>query len=295
MSKCATLRYNDCMRKNTKNDHRQRVNEILCEIHSDIAKELSVKTLAKNVSMSPFHFNRVFKKIVGESLHTYIRRVRLEHAANALLFNPDSSISEILSESGFVSNSSFTHAFKECFGVTPSKWREIDIPKDISDDISEINPLHVEVGYVPQRRVAYVRHKGYNKSIKEAWQRLEAWCIENSMDFSKFPMIGLHHSNPNIVKKEDCHYVACLEVDEEFYRSGQIGVMYIPRVFCAKFSLVGKYGDLMKYMNYVYYQWLPNSDYEKVHLPSMAIYHKNHFIREDEKFELDFYIPIRYK
>lgn len=110
-------------------------------------------------------------------------------------------------------------------------------------------------------------------------------------------MIGLHHSNPNIVKKEDCHYVACLELDEDltYFRSGEVGVMYIPRMFCAKFSLTGIYGDLMKYMDYIYYQWLPNSQYEKVHLPSLAIYHKNHFIRKDGKFELDFYVPIRYK
>lgn len=285
------------MRKNTKNDHNQRINEVLSYIHLDISLEHSVESLSKRASMSPFYFNRVFKKTTGESVHAYVRRVRLEHAANSLIFNPDSTISQILSESGFVSNSSFTHAFKECFGVTPSKWREIDIPLHVSDNISEISPLHVEVGNMPKKRVAYVRHKGYDKSIKEAWQRLEEWCYETNLEFSSFPMIGLHHSNPNIVKKEDCHYVACLELDKDFayFRSGEVGVMYIPRMFCAKFSLRGVYGDLMKYMDYIYYQWLPNSKYEKVHLPSLALYHKNHFISKDEKFELDFYIPIRYK
>jgi AraC family transcriptional regulator len=285
------------MRKTTRNDHKQRINDVLNQIHSDICDEHSVESLASHASMSTFHFNRVFKKTTGESVHSYVRRVRLEHAANALIFNPDSLVGEVLSESGFVSNSSFTHAFNDCFGVTPSKWREMDIPLSISDNIAEISPLHVEVGYMPKKRVAYVRHKGYNKSIKEAWQKLEEWCSENRLDFSNFPMIGLHHSNPNIVKKEDCHYVACLELDVDFtyYRSGEVGVMYIPRMFCAKFSLTGVYGDLMKYMDYIYYAWLPSSKYEKVHLPSLAIYHKNHFIREDEKFELDFYVPIRYK
>lgn len=285
------------MSKITKNDHKQRINEVLSHIHLDIAGEHSVENLAKLASMSPFHFNRIFKKSTGESVHSYVRRVRLEHCANALIFNPNSSISEVLSESGFISNSSFTHAFKECFGVTPTKWREIDIPKDISDNISNFSSLHVEIGYVEKRRVAYVRHKGYNKSIKEAWQRLEEWCYANRLDFLEFPMIGLHHSNPNIVKKEECHYVACLELDEtsKYYRSGDVGVMSIPKMFCAKFSLTGIYGDLMKYMDYIYYEWLPNSNYEKVSLPSLAIYHKNHFISKDGKFELDFYIPIRYK
>jgi len=285
------------MKKITKNDHSQRINEILSYIHLDISLEHSVTTLSKKASMSPFHFNRVFKKVVGESVHSYIRRVRLENCANALLFNPDSTINEIFSEVGFVSNSSFTHAFKDYFGCTPSKWREIDMPIEISENIIKINPLHVEIDYVEKKRVAYVRHKGYNKSIKEAWQRLEEWSIKNSIDFSSHSMIGLHHSNPNIVKKEDCHYVACLELDENFepFRSGEIGIMEIPRIFCAKFTLSGKYGDLMKYMDYIYYEWLPNSKYEKVHLPSMANYHKNHFISEDELFLLDFFVPIRHK
>jgi len=284
------------MSKTTSKDHKERINEILFQIHLDISAEHSVEYLSKSASMSPFHFNRVFKKIVGQSVHSYIRRVRLEHCANALLFNPNSTINEIFSEVGFVSNSSFTHAFKSHFGQTPSKWREVDIPLHVSDNLAKINPLHVEIDYVPKKRVVYVRHRGYNKSIKEAWQRLEEWTLQNNLEFSRLPMIGLHHSNPNIVKKEDCHYVACLELQDDnvYFRSGDIGIMEIPKMFCAKFKLEGKYGDLMKYMDYIYYKWLPNSQYEKVHLPSMALYHKNHFISKDELFELDFYVPIRY-
>ena len=283
------------MRKSTRGDYTQRVNEVLYQIHLNIAGNHSVKNLSCMISMSPFHFNRVFQSVVAESLHAYIRRVRLEHSANALLFNPNSTISEILVESGFVSNSSFTHAFKKYFGVTPTKWREVDIPKNISRDIKRIEPLHVEVCMLEQKRVIYVRHKGYDRSIKDAWMRLVWFCDSVGLNFEKMQMIGLHHSNPNIVKKEDCHYVACLEVDKEIYPNSQVGVMNIPKIFCAKFSLKGKYGDLMRYMDYIYYVWLPNSKYEKIHLPSLAYYRKNHFLQKDGKFDLDFYIPIRYR
>ena len=283
------------MKKSTRSDYAQRVNEVLYQIHLNIAGNHSVKNLSSMISMSPFHFNRVFKSVVRESLHAYIRRVRLEHSANALLFNPNSTISEILAESGFVSNSSFTHAFKEYFGITPTKWREVDIPKNISQDIKRIEPLHVEICMLEGKRVIYVRHKGYDRSIKDAWMRLAWFCDSVGLDFEAMQMIGLHHSNPNIVKKEDCHYVACLEVDKEIYPNSQVGVMNIPKMFCAKFSLKGKYGDLMRYMDYIYYVWLPNSKYEKIHLPSLACYRKNHFLQKDGKFDLDFYIPIRYR
>ncbi|MFK5881776.1 MAG: AraC family transcriptional regulator [Sulfurospirillum sp.] len=285
------------MKKTTKKDHLQRVNEVLYQIHLNITKEHSVNSLASLISMSPFHFNRVFKNITNESLHTYVRRVRLEHSANVLLFNPDSSITEILQNSGFVSNSSFTHAFKEYFGVTPTKWREVDISKQIKENIKEISPLHVEVCYFKKTRVAYVRHKGYDRSINEAWMRLFEFCNNLDLKTKHMPMIGLHHSNPNIVQKRDCHYVACLGIksDKKIYPSAKVGIMNIPKIFCAKFILKGAYGDLMKYMDYIYYKWLPNSGYEKMHLPSLAHYRANHFINKNEKFDLDFYVPIKYK
>ena len=285
------------MKKTTRGDHLQRVNEVLYRIHLDITKNHSVGSLSSLVSMSPFHFNRVFKKITGESLHSYIRRVRLEHSANALLFNPDSSVTEILQSSGFASNSSFTHAFKEYFGVTPTKWREVDKAACIKENMEQILPLHVELGYFRERRVAYVRHKGYDRSIRSAWIRLSEFCNSLDLDYEDLEMIGLHHSNPNIVKKEDCHYVACVNLDKntEVYPNAKVGIMTIPKIFCAKFSLEGKYGDLMRYMDYIYYEWLPNSEFEKLHLPSLALYHKNHFISDDERFDLDFYIPISYK
>ncbi len=293
LSKCAIMQF---MKKETKKDYLQKVNEVLYQIHIDIAKKHSIKSLASLVCTSPFHFNRVFKKIMGESLHTYIRRVRLEHSANALLFNPNSSITEILQNSGFASSSSFTHAFKEYFNTTPTKWRKIDLVEHIGENIKEISPLNIEICYFKSTKVIYVRHKGYDKSIKNAWIRLFEFYNSLGLNYKNIQMIGLHHSNPNIVKKEDCHYVACISIEKnkKIYPNAGVGIMDIPKIFCAKFSLQGVYGDLMRYMDYIYYKWLPNSEFEKIHLPSLAYYHKNQFLSKNEEFDLDFYIPIKY-
>lgn len=282
---------------NTKNDHIERVNEVLFSIHGDIAKNFSVEALASLVAMSPFHFNRIFKEITQESLHAYIKRVKLEHAANLLLFNPDATITSIMHDVGFSSNASFSQAFKENFGVTPTKWREVDIANENRDFSFAHKSLHVKICSMPAFEVAYVRHKGYDRSIKTAWLKLQAWALSVGIDFSHQHMIGLHHSNPRFVESSLCHYVACIELpcDKKFYRSGEIGVMKIPQTFCAVFSLQGIYGDLRKYMDVIYHDWLPKSDYEKASLPSFALYRENHFMNADETFDLDFCIPVRFK
>lgn len=281
----------------TKNDHIERVNEVLFLIHGNIQKNHSVEELSLHVAMSPFHFNRVFKEITGESLHAYIKRVKLEHAANLLLFNPDATITHILQEVGFSSNASFCQAFKERFLVTPTKWKEVDKLNEKRDYTYVNEPLYVKIAVVASHEVAYVRHKGYDRSIKQAWLKLQAWAMSQDIVFEHQKMIGLHHSNPRFVEASQCHYVACLELpkDRKFYRNGEIGMMKIPESFCAIFSLQGVYGDLKKYMDVIYHEWLPKSEYEKVALPSFAIYRQNHFVNADEKFDLDFCVPVRFK
>lgn len=293
------LCYNPRMKQknSTKNDHLERVNDVLFLIHQDIQKNHLVEDLALHVAMSPFHFNRVFKEIVGESLHAYIKRVKLEHSANLLLFNPDATVTSIFQEVGFSSNASFTQAFKERFGVTPTKWREVDAANS-SPDLSFLSkPLHVSIQTIPTAEVAYVRHRGYDRSIKMAWLKLQDFAHRQKIDFFEQKMIALHHSNPRFVQSSECHYVACLALPKgkKFFRQGEIGIMKIPQTFCAVFSLEGIYGDLKRYMDVIYHQWLPQSLYEKVALPSFAIYEKNHFIREDECFKLQFCIPVRFK
>ncbi|AFL68996.1 DNA-binding domain-containing protein, AraC-type [Sulfurospirillum barnesii SES-3] len=284
-------------RQSTQNDHLERINEVLFYIHKDLQKNYGVEELASLVAMSPFHFNRVFKERVGESVHGYIKRVKLEHAANLLLFNPHSTISHSMQEVGFSSNASFTQAFKENFGVTPTKWREVDKANEKKDMSFLEKPLHVKIQTMPSFYVAYVRHKGYDRSIKRAWLKLQDWALRQGVAFSQQTMIALHHSNPRFVESSQCHYVACLQLPSSgrFYRNGDVGVMHIPPTLCAVFSLQGVYGDLKKYMDVIYHEWLCASEYEKVALPSFAIYRENHFINADERFDLDFCVPVRFK
>lgn len=284
-------------KRTTKNDHIERMNEVLYRIHSDLSQNLSVETLAIHVAMSPFHFNRIFKEVVGESVHAYIKRVKLEHAANMLLFNPDATITHIMHDVGFHSNASFSQAFKETFGVTPTKWREVDKINEERDPSVKNTFLHVKIETIPSISVAYVRHTGYDRSIKMAWLKLQEWALRHDVSFQTQRMIGLHHSNPRFVEASKCHYVACLELPSthRFYPDAHVGIMKIPALFCAIFTLEGVYGDLKKYMDSIYHEWLPRSPYEKLSLPSFAIYEKNHFIEADECFKLHFYIPVRFK
>ncbi|MEF1192718.1 AraC family transcriptional regulator, partial [Vibrio parahaemolyticus] len=89
-----------------------RINDVLFYIHQDISRDLSAKELADVAAYSEQHFHRIFKDVVGESIHQYIRRTRMEYAANQLMFDTGSSVLDIANKCGFNSVSSFSRAFK---------------------------------------------------------------------------------------------------------------------------------------------------------------------------------------
>jgi len=73
--------------------------------------------------MSRAQLYRKIDAVSGQSVHEFIRIVRLKKAAE-LLANSDSNISEIVEKVGFNSFAYFTKSFKEYFGVTPSQYKK---------------------------------------------------------------------------------------------------------------------------------------------------------------------------
>ncbi|MCQ2529184.1 MAG: AraC family transcriptional regulator [Saccharofermentans sp.] len=65
----------------------------------------------------------VFKSVYGNSIAAHIKEHRMEQAAR-LLNDTDYNIAEIASSVGYSSQSKFTAAFKEYYGVLPTDYRK---------------------------------------------------------------------------------------------------------------------------------------------------------------------------
>jgi len=285
-----------------KNQHISRINDVLYFIHQDISQPLLAKDLARIAAYSEQHFHRLFKSVVGESVHVYIRRIRMEFAANQLMFDTQTPIVEIATKSGFSSLSSFSRAFKATFNMSPGQWRNHDYQyqrksllsdKEISDSYQRFQMMDMPVYKLmelPARHVAYVRHQGYDRSIANAWQTLKAWAKLEDRDFTE--QFGLHHSNPTWVDLKACRYVACLAIDKPVLRRGVVNSMTIPAGLHAVFKLEGKYGELLPQLSHILEHWLPSSGYKMQSTPAYVHYQRNQFLTEGERFSLHFCLPI---
>lgn len=93
---------------------------------------LSLRSLAREAGLSPYHFLRTFEHLTALTPHQYVRRARLRGAAARLADDCPARhrpaprpprILDIALDSGFADISNFNHAFRAEFGASPRSFR----------------------------------------------------------------------------------------------------------------------------------------------------------------------------
>ena len=289
------------MKKVTFEKRTKLANDVMNYIYKYIDTNINIDELSSELNISKFHLHRIFKDEFGKNIYESIKSIRLQKAANLLITNKFSTITDISKMTGYSSQTSFLRSFKQRFGMTPKEWKKggykeysNKIVEKISNNIKEIDfDIEPTIVKMPEIKGYYIRHKGYDKTIKQTWAKLQTWIYTN--DIKAYRQMALHHDNPIITPLEDCQYIAIAVLEnEENLKNLSLPSLVVPKGVYAKFSLSGKYGDVIKLIQWVYHTWLIKSGYETTTNPSYTIYHKNHFLSEDEEFSLDFYLPIQY-
>ncbi|AKQ68337.1 L-rhamnose operon transcriptional activator RhaR [Myxococcus hansupus] len=83
---------------------------------------LSLEELAAMTGLSPFHFLRVFRRVLGVTPHQYLVHLRLRRAAR--LLSTDAPITRIAYDVGFGDLSNFVRTFRRAAGVSPRAFRK---------------------------------------------------------------------------------------------------------------------------------------------------------------------------
>jgi len=291
------------MKRTTLEKHIQIANDIMYYIYTHIEINIDVNELSKELKVSKFHMHRIFKDIFGKNIYENIKSIRLQKASNLLLTNQLSTISDIAKLCGYSSQTSFIRVFKTRFNMSPKEWRNggyknyskqilkqsLRSPQ-ISSTFNMIEPIIVKM---PDLHSYYIRHHGYDDSIKQTWQKLQTWTLSNNI--SDFQQIALFHDNPTITPLSECHYVACIALEsKEFYSNSRLPHFKISKGIYAKFDLKGYYGDLIQLIHWVYHDWLPESDYETTTKPSYSIYNTNPYLNSNRALDVSFYLSIQY-
>ena len=271
------------MRPSTAQDYHERIVRTLVYIQEHLDDALELEQVASVAAFSSFHFHRVFRGLVGETLKEYVRRLRLERAARNLK-QLDEPIIETALQAGFETHESFTRAFGDMFGIPPSAYRTAHRPAPESasgthlGDVSGYHPPDygdlppVEVKELPPMRLVFLRHVGPYNQVGATWGRLMAWAGMRGLLGPNMKLIGIVHDDPDMTPPDKVRYDAAVTVSRPVQPEGEFGVMELAGGAYAVVLHKGPYEKLGRTYQCVYGGWLPKSGYHLRDVPAFEQY-----------------------
>lgn len=94
----------------------------LTVIEERIQEKLTVESLADSIHFSKYHYQRMFRELVGDSVMRYVARRRMALAAEELA-QKETSVLEVALKYGYDSHEGFIRGFRAYMGVTPTEYR----------------------------------------------------------------------------------------------------------------------------------------------------------------------------
>ncbi len=296
-------------------DYVARVNRAIDYILQNLDQSLKLEVVARAACFSPFHFHRIFRSLIGESLNEFVKRVRLEHAV-ALLSRKtwatqQQSLTEIALECGFDSSSDFSRCFKQRYGVPPSQFdvqsfrtnRREEWQSAITDSahrhlLDRLPPgenpdgFEVRLRQIPARTVAYVRVlDSYREgAVQRAADRLMDWA--ESRGLANGQWLGYMWDDPEIVAHEKCRYDVGLEVPD-VKPCGEVGRFQFPAMQVAEVEVRGAIDLEMRAIDWLFGTWLPASGFVPADQPCFEAWIGRPFAHGTDYFEILAQIPVR--
>lgn len=100
----------------------QAVERAIEAMHIHMQEPLMLEDLASIAYLSPFHFHRVFRRLIGIPPREFLSALRLQ-TARRLLLTTRMSVTDICFSVGYTSTGSFTSRFTQLVGLSPRLLR----------------------------------------------------------------------------------------------------------------------------------------------------------------------------
>lgn len=255
-----------------------KINSVIDYVEDNLDKKLTLTKLSQVAGISKFHFHRIFKAIIGETLNNYIKRRKMETACKQLLYENDKSLTEIAFDQGYNSGANFSRDFYNYYNQSPLKTRK-QKQKPIKREINFSTGLEYEfigIKIIPQMNVIYSRiSTGYNpETIKPSFDKLFYYAMANNLFRSPEQFIGIGYDDPDYTPLSKCRYDTCFVLPENVSAESQMpfNSKTIKQALYAVFCFEGKAEQFFEVWNLIFKEWLINSNYIPQNKPHLEMY-----------------------
>jgi AraC family transcriptional regulator len=278
---------------------------------------LDLERLARLAALSPFHFHRVFRGMLGETPLELLRRLRLERAAWRLLSSED-SITGLAFDAGFETHEAFSRAFRARFGASPSEFRQRAEgaragcqPPPVCEIAAQcgvhVRPngaisavvfrrgdsvMNVEIKSMPAVRVGAVRHIGPYHSISNAFAKLGALAAPAGLFVPEAMMIALYHDETDTTPQDQLRSDAALSVSASAVLPEGLTEHTLPAGKYAMAVHKGPYQELGDAWGRLMGEWLPKSGHRVGEGVCYEVYRNNPGQVPPAELLTELYVPL---
>lgn len=287
--------------KSKVNGYEARIRRVCDYIYQHLDDELSLEQLSQVAHFSKYHFHRQFSEYVGISVARFIQLMRLKRASYRLAFDKDDKITDIALDAKFENPESFSRAFKNTFGKTPTQfrtrpeWPHWHSKYEFTHPTEEENtPMNISIIDFKATKVALLQHRAAPTRVYESVDKFIEWRKQSKLSpVDSSQTYGIIYDNPEIVTGDDFRFDICGTVKHDVPDNPQ-GVItgLIAGGRCAVLRHHGAHRNIGNKIRYLYRDWLPDSGEELRDAP--CFFHYLNLITEVEEHELktDIYLPL---
>lgn len=280
------------------------MNQALAYVEENLASDIDIKQIERLALCSEYHFRRMFSFLAGVTLSEYIRRRRLTLAAFELLHH-DVTVMDTSLKYGYRSPDSFTRAFQNLHGVTPTEARNTGQPlkayppmtfqmtikggREMNYRIEEKAGFSI-VGLF--KRVPLI-YEGVNPEIAAMWQSLDTEMINTLKSLSNVEPMGLISASTNFSEGrldggELDHYIGAATTKPY---PQDLACLDVLASTWAVFESVGPFPEtLQNIWGRIYAEWFPSSGYQQVKGPEI-LWNENKDV-SSPTFRSEIWIPV---
>lgn len=303
------------MSEKYKDEYVSRIQKVQDYIEQNYGKNMTTEELSSVAGFSKYHFNRIFKSVMDESLLQYVNRVRMENALFILAHRQDRNMTDVAYELGFGDSAIFSRAFKTYYGLSPLAYRK-KYSTNCKENLflSEYNKSEkkkkwveepfpntgeVRIENIESKDLVYIRHVGTYKSLGRVFAKWmqELFRLAHKQGLlrqGENQFLVMYHDNPEFGDEKHFRTSLCLTVPDgcSAKEEGKLGVTKLTGGLYAVGHYEIKPGQFEDAWDHMYRNWLMMSGYVPRNACPYEVYLNNPKEDKEGLIKVDIYVPI---